>query len=310
MYNHKSLSNFKLSNKSDTDSISYSLSMNGVEDTIRKLNGMFALAIYELEKSILYLAVDRFGQKPLFYSLQNDLVRFGSIASTVTSYNSIQNLEKQQLSRYLDCGFIGPDCSIYKDVYRVPANCVVTVNTENNEVNLSLNTNSCSSFEKYENINFIESLDSILCELIPKYLDTDFQLGVALSGGFDSSIIAHYYSKFYTEKERIAFTVNIENQKFSELDLASQYANHLSLPLKIISINNDEHLDYWFEGVSRLDEPNGDSALITTYALFNKCGKYVKGILTGDGGDELFRGYNRHAAQNIIFQKTNFVVGR
>ena len=92
-----------------------------------------------------------------------------------------------------------------------------------------------------------------------------------MSGGFDSSIIAHYYSKFYTEKEKIAFTVNIENQKFSELDLASQYANHLSLPLKIISINNDEHLDYWFEGVSRLDEPNGDSALITIYALFNKC---------------------------------------
>ena len=210
---------------------------------------MFALAIYELEKSILYLAVDRFGQKPLFYSLQNDLVRFGSIASTVTSYNSIQNLEKQQLSRYLDCGYWS-DCSIYKDVYRVPANCVVTVNTENNEVNLSLNTNSCSSFEKYENINFIESLDSILCELIPKYLDTDFQLGVALSGGFDSSIIAHYYSKFYTEKERVAH-LNIENQKFSELDLASQYANHLSLPLKIISINNDEHLDYWFEDVSR-----------------------------------------------------------
>ena len=133
VYNHKSLSNFKLSNKSDTDSISYSLSMNGVENTIRKLNGMFALAIYELEKSILYLAVDRFGQKPLFYSLQNDLVRFGSIASTVTSYNSIQNLESNNC---LDTLIVALSVQTvrYIRMYRVPANSVVTVNTENNEV--------------------------------------------------------------------------------------------------------------------------------------------------------------------------------
>ena len=117
-------------------------------------------------------------------------------------------------------------------------------------------------------------------------------------------LISYYYKKYYQGK-KVAFTVNIEDEMFSEYDLAKKYADILNLDLIDIKIDVNECFKLWYETGNCLDEPNGDTATITNLALVKESSKYVKCLITGDGGDEIFEGYNRHAASDFLFPESS-----
>ena len=284
---------------SDTEILFKSLCQYGFNQTLTNIRGMFAIAFYDRKESKLYLTVDRFGQKPLYYNITQNDITFGSIAQSVTINKTTDNLNRQQLLQYYHFGFIGPLKSLFNDVSRVHPNQVVVINTKN-----------FSIIDKYYNedisLNVLNesSVDLTISKYFPEYVDSNYPIGVSLSGGIDSSLVSYYYNKYY-HGNKVAFTVNIQDEMFSEYDLAKKYADTLNLDLINIQIDANKSFSLWYESGNCLDEPNGDTATITNLALVKESSKYVKCLITGDGGDEIFEGYNRHAASDLLFFKIN-----
>jgi asparagine synthase (glutamine-hydrolysing) len=300
IYNHKDIIYNSLHNtNSDTEVLFESIIKYGFSKTISNIKGMFAIAYYDKKNSKLYLSVDRFGQKPLYYNISGDNITFGSIAQSVTSNKATNNLNYQQLLQYYHFGFVGPLESLFSDVERVHPNQVIIVDTSNFSV-----------INKYYNENITSNpiheptLDLTISKYFPQYVDSDYPIGVSLSGGIDSSLISYYYKKYY-QGNKVAFTVNIEDEMFSEYDLAKRYADILKLDLIDIKIDANNCFKLWQETGNCLDEPNGDTATITNLALVKESSKHVKCLITGDGGDEIFEGYNRHAASDFLFSKSS-----
>jgi asparagine synthase (glutamine-hydrolysing) len=297
IYNLKELSSaYSISNKfGDTYLLERLVVKLGAVEAIKCINGMFAISIIDNHRKILHLSVDKYGQKPLFYRINNRKVVFGSMSKTVTIGCNSNNIRVSQLARYLEIGFVGPDKSIFKDVERVKPNSILSIDLHTGRVihkealkfNLPIETNL--------------NIRSVFDTLIPDYLNTDFPVGTTLSGGIDSSLITYFYTRHY-QGEPLAFTVNVKGKGYSEYGQASNFAKRLGIKLLSVEINNQDTHNYIDKSVSIMDEPNGDTSIIPTMALFDFSSKYVKCLLTGDGGDELYQGYNRHKAADLLAQ--------
>ena len=235
----------------------------------------------------------------MYYNIFRNNIIFGSIAQSVTSHKSANNLNHHQLLQYYHFGFVGPHESLFSDVERVHPNQIITVDTTNFSVIDKIYNEDITSNPIHE-----PTIDLTISKYFPQYIDSDYPIGVSLSGGIDSSLISYYYKKYYQGK-KVAFTVNIEDEMFSEYDLAKKYADILNLDLIDIKIDVNECFKLWYETGNCLDEPNGDTATITNLALVKESSKYVKCLITGDGGDEIFEGYNRHAASDFLFPESS-----
>ena len=298
IYNHRNLSKiYNINTCSDTE-VLFSLIMKiGFNKALSKIRGMFSIVFLDKIQSTLYLTVDKFGQKPLYYNQTNSDIILGSTAKSVTRYLTKDNLRNSQLDQYFHFGFVGPHESIFKDVSRVQPNQILQFNCNNFSL---VHEHSIQSTDLCESDTSREGhLDSTFRDYFSEYVDCSFPTGVSLSGGIDSSIVSYYYSKFYTG-EKIAFTVDIEDEMYSEYNIAKKYAKKLGIKLISVNLGLDNCYDYWFESGQCLDEPNGDTGVITNLALIKECSKHVKCLLTGDGGDEIFEGYNRHAACDFL----------
>ena len=300
IYNFKEIiANSFTTTSSDTEILFKSLCQYGFNQTLTNIRGMFAIAFYDKKESKLYLTVDRFGQKPLYYNISQNDITFGSIAQSVTNKKNTNNLNRNQLLQYYHFGFIGPLKSVFNDVSRVHPNQVVIINTKNFSI-IDKYYNEDISLNLYRNHH-----DLTISKYFPEYVDSNYPIGVSLSGGIDSSLVSYYYNNHY-HGNKVAFTVNIHDEMFSEYDLAKKYADVLKLDLINIQIDANMCFNLWFESGNCLDEPNGDTATITNLALVKGSSKYVKCLITGDGGDEIFEGYNRHAASDLLFSKSSF----
>lgn len=267
---------------SDTEILIHLLANNKLADVTQIINGMYAIAVYSERSQELELAVDQYGQKPLFYRLTSNSIMFGSQASTVKMAKN--TLRTEQLVNYLNFGFVSPQSSIFQGVERVqPGETIVLDTAERRAISKSLKTPRFSDWRE----------GGQLTDIISEYADSPFPTGVTLSGGIDSSIVAERYAKSY-QGRKIGFTVQVGDARFSEAPQAKKFAERLGIEHRIIEINQSEVPGYWKEGVSVLDEPNSDSAIITTTALMRGAMTDVKCLLSGDGGDEVFGGYNRH----------------
>lgn len=304
IYNYRNLSKiYNINTSSDTEVLFRLIIKVGFKKALSKIRGMFSIVFLDKIKSNLYLSVDKFGQKPLYYNQTNTDIIFGSTAKSVTRYLSTDNLRNSQLDQYYHFGFVGPHESIFKDVSRVHPNQILQFNSNNFSLvhdHFNHSIDLCAT-----DISHNGHLDSTFREFFSEYVDCSFPTGVSLSGGIDSSIVSYYYSKFYTG-EKIAFTVDIEDPMYSEYNIAKKYAKKLGIKLINISLGFDNCYDFWFESGQCLDEPNGDTGVITNLALIKESSKHVKCLLTGDGGDEIFEGYNRHAACDFLYSNSMF----
>ena len=267
---------------SDSEILTQLVSKYSLNQISNIINGMYGISIYDQDTNILELAVDQYGQKPLFYSMFNDSIIFGSQAVAVKSQKS--ELRKDQLVNYLNFGFVNPISSIFSGVERIQPGQTISIDCKKITI-------LESSYKTIDNFNWNNG--ALLDNFFDEYVDSPFPIGVTLSGGIDSSVIANYYSNHY-KGNKIAFTVQVGDKSFSEAPQAKKYADLLDIDHKIIEVPDESVLNHWESGLSVLDEPNSDSAIITTTALMHVANKYVKCLLSGDGGDEVFGGYNRH----------------
>ena len=261
------------------------------EKLLQRLEGMFAITIWDNLERSLFLAIDRIGEKPLYYSSNKDTFTFASSISSVALNINNKKINASAITSYISNVFISSHQTIWKNIKRLSPACYIKIKAGKvekvykywdlpNYAPIKQNTNSC-----------VEKVTKALNKSISNCLDADVPVGVFLSGGVDSSLIAAI-TKQYNPNIK-AFSLGYKEEQFNEMPYAEKVAKHLSIEHKKIIINEDDAIKILPKLVKAFGQPFGDASAIPTYYISKFASKDVKVCLSGDGGDELFGGYWR-----------------
>ena len=267
------------------------------EPFVSRLNGMWAFALYDIEKRRLFLSRDRFGKKPLFYTLQGGAFVFASELTSLIRHPSVRaSVDSLSLKKYFAYGFIPAPRTICQGIQKLPGGCNLTVDL----TTLSFRTKVYWDFilDPFERIprhpeeEWGEEVRRLLRGSVKRRLMSDVPLGVFLSGGVDSSSITAFAAEAVGQERIKTFCIGFEEASFDETNYAGEIADlfHTEHRQEILSMERAKELLPVIAG--QLDEPMGDSSLLPTYLLCQETRKAVTVALSGDGGDELFAGYD------------------
>jgi len=282
----------------DTEVILHLYEEIGVE-IFNKLSGMFAIAIYDKRKNELILARDRMGKKPLYWGIFDNTLIFGSELKALTQHPSFKKeLDLQSLNKYLSYEYVPTPHSIFKNTYKLwPGHYLRYLNgqaTKHKFWDISFQ----SSFKNHQLRieDAVHKLDEKINNAVKSRLVSDVPLGIFLSGGVDSSTIAYYAQKNSAQKIK-TFSIGFKEDTFDESRYARLVASHLKTDHyeKILTANDSLNL---IPRISELaDEPLADASIIPTFLLSKFTKEHVTVTLGGDGGDELFCGYDTFIAE-------------
>ena len=262
-----------------------------------KINGMWAFAIYDRKNRTLFCSRDRFVKKPFYYAATDKGFVFGSELKAVIIHPAVsRSLSIRALQKYFAYGYIPAPLSIYQGVRKLPGGCWLSLNTDT----LQLDIERYWEFllEPFDTIpanpeeEWGSQIRDLLDRAVQRRLMSDVPLGVFLSGGVDSSAIAAFASRHLPAGRLKTFSIGFKEKTFDESAYAAQIAELFGSDhyLDVLSLRDVRaHLE---ECLSKLDEPLGDSSLLPTYLLNRYARQHVTVALGGDGGDELFAGYD------------------
>ena len=274
--------------KTDTEVILHGYEEYG-EKILDKLRGMFAFVIWDKNKKTLFGARDHFGQKPFYYALMNDTFMYGSeIKSFLHHPDFIKEINQKSLKSYLSFQTSVFEETFFKGVFKLKPGHYFIYNMEKNTIDT----------KKYYEIKFeasdenfdemVKEVDKTITSSIDTHLISDVEVGAYLSGGIDSSYVVSYLKPDKT------FSVGFEYKDFNEVPLAKDLSNMLNIENKNEIINSDD----FFENIDKVqyysDEPNANLSAVPLYFLSALASKDVKVVLSGEGADELFGGYNEY----------------
>lgn len=291
----------KFYTRSDTETLVHLYEEYG-ERMLDKINGMFAFCIWDRKGQEMFLARDRIGEKPLFYSFSKDAFIFASELKAILKYPSTSRvIDMLSLSKYLTYEYVPAPNSIFKYIKKLKPGHFMTYKVSSKEViikkywDIPLLDDAIAHKTEEE---YAEELIELLRESVRLRLISDVPLGIFLSGGIDSSIITALATE---QSDRVqTFTVSFKEKSFDESGYAAEIAKGFN------TVHHSEVLDvekaYTLlpEIMNYLDEPLGDASVIPTFLLSRFTSKKVKATLGGDGGDELFAGYPTFQALKLI----------
>jgi len=304
IYNHKELRD-ELTNKghqfrthhSDTEVLIHGYEEWG-EQLPRKLNGMWAFALFDVEKKRLFLSRDRFGQKPLFYYKRGETFVFASECSVVKMHHSVENenYSTKALAKFFAYGFIPAPLTVYENVYKLPGGCNLFFDVSNSKLTIK----RYWKFSLEPDIGLLHNSEDMMCEQISdlllksvnRRLLSDVPLGIFLSGGIDSSIVTAMASQCLHPSEIKTFTIGFNEPTFDESNPASIAAEFFKTRHNERKFTIEDMLGHSYAILNRLDEPLGDASLLPTFLLCKSAKEKVTVALSGDGADELFAGYD------------------
>ncbi|MEM9544428.1 MAG: asparagine synthase (glutamine-hydrolyzing) [Bacteroidota bacterium] len=283
---------YKFKTASDTEVIIKGYEEWG-EDMPQYLRGMFAFCILDIKRDKLFLARDRFGEKPLYYHLKDGILSFSSEIDSLLKNNSIpRRLNHESLKYYLASTLVPEPYTMLKDVMTLPVGCCMTL--EKGEVQIkkyfSINYQTDNSLKTKEDV--VEMVSPILDQAVKRQMVSDVPIGSFLSGGIDSSTVVAKLSQL-SENPVKTFTVKFEAESHDESKIAKETAQHLDTNHHEIFIPKKEFSeDLFWDLLEHTGLPFPDTSLIPSYLLTQEIRKHVKVALSGDGGDELFGGYD------------------
>ena len=306
----------------DSETLLESFSFFGVIKTLQLARGMFAIALFDVKKRKLYLTRDRFGEKPLYYlDKKNGCIAFGS---ELTAFNKFpgfsDDLDTESVSNYFLRGYIGAPRTVWRNVKKVMPGTILTFqNIGNNYIlqgektywsieNVALHGQNNIFSGSYEDAK--TKLDNILSEIIAAQLVSDVPLGVFLSGGIDSSLIAAFSQKINSSNIK-TFSVGFQEKSYDESKYAEEIASYLGTDHETLFASSKDALSIIEDLPKIYSEPFADSSQLPTVVLCRMVKKHVTVALSGDGGDELFGGYVRYSfgSRNFgIIQKFPFLI--
>lgn len=286
---------------SDTETLLRGVEAWGLEETLRQSVGMFAIALWDREAKTLQLARDRFGEKPLYYSEQNDMFIFGSELKSFRAHPKfIADISRDSMTLLLRHNCIPAPHSIYNNVYKLMPGKIATYSGEG--VSQTTYWDPEKSFNNQTRDKSIEDLEATLKAAVKRQMLSDVPLGAFLSGGIDSSLIVSLMQE-QSDKPIKTFSIGFEDKAFNEAEFAKEVANHLKTEHTEVYVSPEEALSVIDKLADIYDEPFSDSSQIPTYLVANKAREYVTVALSGDAGDELFCGYNRYIYTDKVWSK-------
>lgn len=296
---------------SDTETLVAGISVWGVKKTLQDSSGMFALALWDRQEMSLILARDRMGEKPVYYGWQGNSFVFGSELDAIKVHPQFENtIDRDSLCLLLRHNTISSPHSIYKGISKLSPGAILTLSSKNNAINLdnywSLRSVVSAGLENPfngSNQDAVSDLKAVLSQAVLDQMQSDVPLGAFLSGGIDSSTIVSLMQS-QSSKKINTFSIGFSEKEYNEARQAQLIAKHLGTEHTELYVTHSDALSVIPKLPKMFDEPFADSSQIPTYLVSALAKKHVDVALTGDGGDELFGGYNRHLWVKSIWSKT------
>lgn len=292
---------------SDTEVLLYLYIKLG-KQCLQHLNGFFAFAVYDKQTEEVFLARDRYGIKPLHIYADGELIIFASELKAIMQFPIKKEIDFNTLALYLQLNYIPVNSSILKNVTKLGLGCYAIVNAQGNIETQKYYTIPYTPGNQIRaNANNYDTakhqLKTLIEDAVERRLVSDVPLGTFLSGGIDSSIITWCAAKHVNGLN--TFSIGYKDEPFfDETKYANLVAKKYNTNHTVFSISNDEMFSHIFDVLNYLDEPFADSSAIAVYILSYHTRQKVTVALSGDGGDELFAGYNKHKAELKARQKT------
>ena len=275
----------------DTETIVHAYEQWG-DDAFTHLRGMFGIALWDRRTRTLLLARDRVGIKPLHYAEHDGRLSFGSeIKSILAGDGTARSLDPVALGHYLSFLYTPGHASIFNGIRKLPPGHVLRWHDGHLTVRRYWDLPVGESFTGSMQ-NATDTLTTILADAVRSHLVSDVPIGALLSGGVDSSLVVGLMARASSRPIK-TFSIGFDEPAFDELDAARRLARHFSTDHHEFVVRPDA-LGVVDSLVQHFDEPFGDSSAIPTWYVFQMARRHVTVVLSGDGGDELFGGYDRY----------------
>lgn len=291
---------------SDTETLLAGFEAWGLTDTLKRTIGMFAIALWDRETRVLRLARDRLGEKPLYYGWQGHgegrALLFGSELKALATHPAFENqIDRNMLPELLRHGHVGEDRAIYQGIGKVRPGEIVTVSKENPDFASEIYWSGADVAVTHGGglANFatpgeaVDALEALLLDAIERQMMSDVPLGAFLSGGIDSSAVVALMQKL-SDRPVHTFSIGFHEERYNEAEHARAVAAHIGTHHTDFYVDEETLLGVVPKLPTMYDEPQADSSQIPTYLVAKLAREHVTVALSGDGGDELFCGYDRY----------------
>ena len=298
---------------SDTETLLASVEAWGIEATLKKSVGMFAIALWDRVERVLTLARDRMGEKPLYYGWQGDTFLFGSELKALKVHPAFQGeIDRGSLALMLRHNYIPAPYSIYKGIRKLPPGTYLNLMLGKREGELVHYWSVREVAEQGQAQPFagseteaIKTLETHLLESIGLQMIADVPLGAFLSGGIDSSTVVALMQAQSSRPVK-TFTIGFHEEGYDEAPHAKSVARHLGTEHTELYVMPKEAMSVIPRLPALYDEPFSDSSQIPTFLVSELARRHVTVSLSGDGGDELFGGYNRYFWATHIWRRVGW----
>ncbi|MFQ5850251.1 MAG: asparagine synthase (glutamine-hydrolyzing) [Candidatus Binatia bacterium] len=276
---------------SDTEVIVHAYETYGL-DCLGKFRGMFAFALWDENRQRLILARDRLGKKPLYYSLADGALLFGSEIKSILQERTVtRSVNLKALDLYLTFQYVPAPLTIFEGIYKLPPASVLMCEKGTTRIERYWSLDD-SHYTPLTEEDYSERLLSLLRESVKLRMISDVPLGAFLSGGIDSSIVVALMAE-HSPSPIKTFSIGFTEEEFSELKYARMVAEHFGTEHHEMIVMPDI-TDIIPKLAWHYNEPFGDSSAVPTYYLSEMTRQFVTVALSGDGGDELFAGYTKY----------------
>ena len=287
-----------LRSTSDTEVIAQLLDIVPISKLVKELNGMFAIAVWDLLEHQLYLVLDFAGIKPLFYGLNNQGIVFASQFDQIYKhpwFSSRLMVSVKGFMGYMRLGFMHAPETMYENIFQLnPGEYLIydcRSNTHEKFIYKTIYDNSLNQSIKESDQALASQVRKVLGEIVGSQMVADVPLGTFLSGGVDSPIITAVASKI--DPQLTAMTIGVNDVRYNEAEIAQSYAQSLKVRNIVQYITPGEMLKINDDHFQSLHEPFGDYSSLPTFLISKVASRHFKVMLSGDGGDEVFWGYPR-----------------
>ena len=301
--------------RSDTETLITGIETWGLSETLKKSVGMYAFALWDREEQVLYLVRDRIGEKPLYYGYQQGVFLFGSELKALKRHPAFEGeVDRNAITLQLRHSYIPTPYSIYKGIKKLPPGTFIKLRVSNGRLSGSepepvsywslgdaISDGIENPFDGSET-DAVDALDGLLSASVRQQMVADVPLGAFLSGGVDSStIVALMQSQ--SSRPAKTFTIGFNEDGYNEAVHAKAVAAHLGTEHTELYVSPQQALDVIPRLPMLYDEPFSDSSQIPTFLVSQMTRQHVTVSLSGDGGDELFGGYNRYFMTSGLWDK-------
>ncbi len=302
---------YVFSSDSDSEVIIRSFQEWGIK-CLNRFRGIFAFALWDRKREKLYLARDNFGVKPLYYYFDGRNFVFASELKAIYQFPDFRReIDFEALGYYFQFGYIPAPLTIFKNTFKLAEGSFLEIDTD-----LNIKEEKYFKPEDYFKKDKIiisekeakEELENILKESFNYRMVSDVPLGVFLSGGIDSSLITAILAKNSSKKIR-TFSIGFKDKDYDEAPYAKKIADYLGTDHQECYLSFQDIKNAFQDYVRMFDEPFGDRSGLPTFLLSKFAAREVKVALSGDGGDEMFLGYDKYRGVERIMKMTSFSKG-